>query len=386
MIHLMKDTIILFLERYLLGLARTILRRYKPIIIGVTGSAGKTTTKEGLHYALSQTGLTVGKTPGNLNADIGIALTVLGFDHSPAIWEWPAVFLAAHVTWLLMILGLKTLPPYMVVEMGIDRIGDMKRMLQTIRPTIGIVTWIGDGHHLEYFQTPEKIADEKGQILSTLPKNGLGIIAAKDSQAKRLEAMCSAPVAKIQKTGRESLPEIILVVADYLKLDQKKIAAVIADLPETKGRYIHLAGIKNTNLIDDTYNMSLPAARSSLASLANEPGKRHIAILADALEQGEHELRVHQTIAELARKHADLFIGVGKRMKPLKPDHWYASPDEAAAAVPDLVEEGDAILVKGSQGMRMEKVSYALAADKEEAKEKLPRQNARWLQIPFKNP
>lgn len=382
----MKDKIIIFLERYLLGLARIVLRRYKPTIIGVTGSAGKTTTKEAIHYTLAAAGLAVGKTPGNLNADIGIALTVLGFGHSPAIWEWPMVFVVAHVAWLLLLLGIIKLPPYMVVEMGIDRIGDMGRMLQTIKPTIGIVTWIGDGHHLEYFKTAKKIAEEKGQILTALPKNGLAIIAAQDSQAETLAAMSSAPVTMVRGTGRETLPEIIMAVTSYLKLDQKKIAQIIADLPEAKGRYIHLKGIKDTNLIDDSYNMSLPAARSSLASLANEPGKRRVAILADALEQGENEQIIHQAIAALARENADLFIGVGKRMKALNPDHWFASPDEAAQAIPALIRKGDTVLVKGSQGMRMEKVSYVLAADKTEAKEKLPRQNTRWQQIPFKNP
>lgn len=382
----MKDKIIVFLERYLLRLAGVLLRIYKPIAIGITGSAGKTTTKEGLVYTLQKYGLPIFYTKGNLNADLGIALSVLGFDHSPAIYEWPFVFIWVHVIWLLRVTRIIPLPKYAVLEMGIDRVGDMKRMLQHIPLTVGIVTWIGEGHHLEYFGTPEKIADEKGLILSHLPKNGLAIISATDSQASRLEKMASAPVVKINATGKDALPEIIVAVARFLKLDRKKIAEIIQTLPETKGRYIHLKGIKHTNLIDDTYNSSLPSVRSSLASLEKEPGKRKVAILADLLEQGDKEVENHQIAAELARKHADLFVAVGKRMKKVKPDYWYASPEEAAAAVPELIKEGDAILVKGSQGMRMEKVSYVLAADKAEAKQKLPRQNARWQQIPFSNP
>jgi UDP-N-acetylmuramoyl-tripeptide--D-alanyl-D-alanine ligase len=382
----MKDRLIIFLERYLLRLASTVLRRYRPLTIGITGSAGKTTTKEGLVYILRKMGLPLVSTKGNLNADLGIALSILGFDHSPSVYEWPFVFIGAHFAWLLRMIGIIRLPQYAVFEMGIDRIGDMARMLDSIELTVGIVTWIGDGHHLEYFKTPEKIADEKGLILSKLPMGGLAIISESDTQANRLELMASAPVVKIKATGKDALPEIILAVTDYLQLDRKRVEKLLQDIPETKGRYIHLQGIKQINLIDDTYNSSLPSIRTSLASLKKEPGKRKVAILADLLEQGEKEQENHEISADLARKNADLFISVGKRMKKVKSDYWYASPEEAAAAIPDLLKEGDAVLVKGSQGMRMEKVSYALAADKNEAKDKLPRQNVRWQQLPFRNP
>jgi UDP-N-acetylmuramoyl-tripeptide--D-alanyl-D-alanine ligase len=381
-----KDQIILHLERYLLALARVVLAIYKPVIIGITGSVGKTTTKEAIAHVLKENGLRLRKTEGNLNTDLGIALTVLGYDQSPAIWEWPFVFIWLHLNWLLLLLHIQTFPPYFIVEMGIDRLGDMTRMIKTIKPTIGIVTWIGEGHHLEALKDPATIAQEKGQMLTVLPKHGVAIIPGQDDQVEKLTELSSAPVIKITKTGADATPAIVQAVAEYLKLDTKKVEKALTSLPKSKGRLNELKGINGSMLIDDTYNSSLPAVRLALDVLKQHNGGRKIAILGDILEQGDQEAKVHEAIAKLANEKADLFVGVGKRLQSVKTDMWFASPDDAAASLPAEIKKGDVILVKGSQGLRMEKVSYALAADKEEAKKNLPRQNARWQQIEFKNP
>lgn len=382
----MKQAIFVFLERYFLALAKVVLRIYQPLIIGITGSVGKTTVKEAVAGTLKGLKQPVLKTEGNLNADLGIALTILGYDHSPAIWEWPLAFIWLHLSWLFLVLRLHRLPKYFVVEMGIDRLGDMARMIKTVRPTIGVVTWIGEGHHLEYLKDPKTIALEKGLINSVMPPDGLAIIPAHDPNVETLEKLATGKVYKVKETGLDAVPEIVQAIIGYLKLDKAKAKGILAELPQPKGRLTELAGINDTTLVDDSYNTSLPAVRLALKILQEHPGKRKIAVLGDVLEQGDYEVSVHQQIAELARKQADLFIGVGKRMKSTQPDQWFASPDEAAEVLPSLLQPGDVILVKGSQGMRMEKISAVLAEDKELARQRLPRQNKRWLQIPFQNP
>lgn len=381
-----KQYILIALERYVLPLAKTVLDKNKPVIIGITGSVGKTTTKEGLYHVLKEAGLSVQKTEANMNADLGVALSIFGYDHSPAIYEWPYALLVIHLRYLGFLLGFITLKPYFVMEIGIDRMGDMARMMKAVKPTIGILTWIGEGHHLEYFGDAKTVAEEKGLLLANVASDGLSIVPAKDPQLPILKGLAKGKVIEIQETGQAALPAIIRAVADYLKLDRKKIDQLIQDIPKPKGRLSQLAGINGSTIIDDTYNASLPSMKLALETLAQTPGKRKIAILADVLEQGDHEKAVHEEVARLAKKHADLFIGVGKRMKAVDPDQWYPGPDEAARILPELIEEGDVVLVKGSQGMRMEKVSFALAADKEEAKERLVRQGKRWQAIPFSNP
>lgn len=382
----MKQVVFLILERYLLRLAQAVLRRHRPTIIGITGSVGKTSTKDAIAYVLEKAGLQVKKTEGNLNADLGIALTVLGVDQSPAIWEWPAALIRTHLNWLLLVTGITRFSPYFVVEMGIDRLGDMKRMLRTVHPTIGIVTWIGEGHHLEFLRDPQTIAEEKGQLLAAVPKHGLSILPAHDPQKATLRRLAQGEVVEIAELGHDAVPAIIRSVGKYLKCSSTVIEAGITSLPHSKGRLNTLTAINGATLIDDTYNSSLPAAKLALEYLGKQQAKRKIAVIADILEQGDKETEIHQAVAALAKKQADIFIGVGKRMKEVGPDQWYASPDEAAHAVAELVAEGDLILVKGSQGMRMEKVSLALLADKNEAEKYLPRQAVRWQQIPFGNP
>lgn len=382
----MKSVLLSLLESYLLFLAKTILAIYRPVIIGITGSVGKTTTRQAIYHVMTSAGLPVRQTEGNLNAELGIALTVLDFDHAPAIWEWPLLLLLATLNWLLTLIYLKPFPRYLVVELGIDRLGDMERLLKLLKPTVGVVTWIGEGHHLEFLKDPETIASEKGKLLAALPTDGLAIIAAADPLAARLEKMARAPVRKVKTLGIDTALAMAEIVADYIGVDQQVVAKAWKTFKRPKGRLQQFAGINGSVVIDDSYNASLPSVKLALDMLNKTSGKRKIAVLGDILEQGEKEREFHQQVEQLAKAKADLFIAVGRRMKELNSDSWYASPDDAVAALPGQIQAGDVILVKGSQGMRMEKISLALAEDKKEAASHLPRQSLRWRQIPFTNP
>ncbi len=382
----MKVAVHRFLERYLLALARLVLARYRPVIIGITGSVGKTTTKDALYHVLHGLGLSISKTEGNLNADLGIALSILGYRESPAIWQWPIELIVVHLRFLALLIGWRRLTEYYIVEMGIDRLGDMARMLKTVKPTVGIITWIGEGHHLEYLKDSETVAKEKGLILSQLPKDGLAIIPATDPHVRLLEELATAPVVTIKPTGLDALPAIVEAIARFLKLDPDRARDRLTSFTNPKGRLTQLKGINRSVLIDDSYNASLPSAKLALSVLARTKGERKIAVFGDILEQGTYETAVHQEIAALAKEQVDQFWSVGNRFKKVVSDHWFATPEAAGQALRAVIQPGDVILVKGSQGMRMEKVSQLLAADPTEAKEKLPRQSKRWQQIEFQNP
>ena len=382
----MKSLIISILERYLVALAKVVLSLDKPLIIGITGSVGKTTVKEAIAHLLETAELPVRKTEGNLNFDIGIAMTVLGYDHAPAIWEWPWALLKVHAVWLLYILRVMRFPKYFVVEMGIDRLGDMTRLTRWVKPSVGIVTWIGEGHHLEFLKDAKTVAREKGQMLRVLPADGLAVLPEKDPNLPILKELSAAPVELFAQTGIESINDILQILAKRFSISEATVAKAQQSFVQPKGRLNILGGLNETQILDDSYNTSLPAIRVALDKLAQQKAKRRIAVLGDILEQGQFEESFHQQAAEYVRKKADLFIGVGKRMAKVNPDHWFASPDEAAEALIELLQPGDVVLVKGSQGMRMEKISLALSADKTAAKKVLPRQTKRWEQIPFANP
>lgn len=382
----MKATLLVILEKYLVFLAKILLVEYRPVIIGITGSVGKTTTKEAIYHILEKNDFSVVRTEANLNTPMGIALAILGYNHSPAIWEWPLAIIVATINWFLSYVSLRPLARYWVIEMGVDRLGDMRRLLEVVQPTIGILTWIGEGHHLETLVSPSNIAKEKGQLLVALPNDGLAVIPADDPEVKILEELANGKIIRFTGQGQETLSKIVEIVGRYLGLNEHQIVTALKSFQRPKGRLVKLAGLGGSVLIDDSYNSSLPAAKLALEVLKQSDGKRKIAIIGDILEQGQAEAQVHQTVADLARQCADLFIGVGSRMKAVEPDQWYASPDEAATAIPALIREGDVILVKGSQAMRLEKISRVLAADPAEAAGKLPRQSSRWQQIPFANP
>lgn len=382
----MKSSLLAILESYLVFLAKILLAEYRPVIIAITGSVGKTTTKEALYHVLKKNHLAVARTESNLNTPLGVSLAILGYNHSPAVWEWPMAFIVLHINWLFGLIGLRPLARYWIIELGVDRLGDMKRLLGVVKPTIGILTWIGAGHHLESLVDPATIAKEKGQLLAALPNDGLAIIPQEEPQIEGLASLAQGKIVRFTGQGPAGLANILSAVGQFLALPPEKVQRDLTSFAPPPGRLSQLAGINHTLLIDDSYNSSLPSVELALATLQSTEGQRKVAILGDILEQGQAETAVHTKTAELAKASADLFIGVGKRMKAVNPDHWFASPDEAANAIPELIRPGDVILVKGSQGMRLEKISQALAADPHEAAHKLARQSRRWRQIPFTNP
>ncbi len=437
-----KSFKIICLENFLRWLAIIILKKHKPQIVGITGSIGKSSTKEAVFTVLKDH-FKVRKNEKNYNNEIGLPLTIIGCKSGESsFWGWIKVVAGFLKTFF----DTKKYPEILVLEMGADRPGDIKYMTSFIQCQIAIITDIS-GSHLEYFKTLKKVAQEKWILVESLKKNGVAVVNVDNpkilklkNQNKKTETKFStfgfSDEADIQATEvfpaylqpekaknkikglsfklnyeGNSIPVRLdnilakhniyatlagVAVGIELGLNLVEIAESLKNFSLPKGRMNLLAGIKNTFIIDDTYNASPVSTEAALEVLGEIKAPRKIVVLGDMLELGTDMEKGHRKIAQkfLAVK-GDIFLAVGKRMKlavaELRKHNFteeyielFNNPQEASQRLKEIMREGDLILVKGSQGMRMEKVVEGIMANSQEAGNVLCRQNKRWKNIPWK--
>src|SRR3989344_1099705 len=161
------------LEKVLRFMARRVLRKYRPLVIGITGSVGKSLTKEAVALVVSRAYFTR-KAEGNYNNEIGIPLTIIGAKSGGgSFFCWAVIF----CKWLWMMFIPARYPEDLVLEMGIDRPGDMDYLLSFVPVNIGVATHIS-GSHMAYFGSIANIAREKGRLIAKLPEYGFAILHA----------------------------------------------------------------------------------------------------------------------------------------------------------------------------------------------------------------
>jgi len=317
----------------------------------------------------------------------------------------------------------------LVLEMGVDRPGDMDYLLSIARPDISVITTIGISHY-EFFQTPEAIEQEKGKIAEGLRAGGTLILNADDPAAFRqksktreqiisygLNAAANIKVSgltenfenfstslKIHTPSREFTATINAIsrthissvlaavsVAEVLEIETDLLQKGLKEYKPAPGRLNLIAGIKHSIIIDDTYNSAPASAEAALDILAKIPKSYKIAILGDMLELGEKSVEEHEKIGKLA---ADIgiqkLITIGPGGKTiaaaaiaggLDSDHVvsFESSTESLRAIQNMLVPDSAVLIKGSQGMRMEKITKEIMAEPMRAKELLCRQDESWL-------
>jgi len=427
----MKNFIKKFLQEILLRLSQAILKKYEPKVIGITGSIGKSSAKEAV-FAVLKNRFRVRENIKNYNNEIGLPLTIIG-ELSPgrSITGWLKVFYKAV---RMIIAEQKDYPEILILEMGVDRVGDMSYLVGLAPADIGIVTNVGPVH-LEYFKTIEKIAKETAILVSKLKPNGWGILnvdSEKVAEMKNIvkgrfltyginrEAMVSALEVNLSyqdddiigtsfKLGYNGkvvpvlLPGILAehlvyaalaaaAVGVILEMNLIEIAEALKDFTPPLGRMKLLDGIKNTKIIDDSYNASPESTLAAINVLGeiNISGRK-FATLGDMLELGDFEKKGHQLVGEaVVLAGIDYLVAVGDRAKimadaakrvGIKPENIIEFADSAQAGewLYGQVKPGDLILVKGSQGMRMERVSKMILAEPKRAKELLVRQDESWL-------
>lgn len=425
-----------FLETVLRIMAVRLLKRHKPKIVAITGSVGKTTTKD-MTWELLEKYFNVRRNIKNYNNEIGVPLTIIGAESGgKSISKWFLVFLK----WVLAMLSRKY-PEILILEMGADKPGDIKYLMSFVPIDVGVITNIGISH-LENFKTKKAVAVEKGHLLKSVPVNGLAVLNADDAECQKLAPQLKTNVLKcgfdekatmfgsdvvygyhsLETRGGKTIklvkgilfklsfqgkiipiklkhalgyPQVYaalnaFAVGEYFKINKFEAAEALQNFVPPAGRMVLMPGIKNTAIIDDTYNSAPESVTACITTLSKIEAERKIVVLGDMLELGDEEERAHREIGKkVAELQPNFFVAVGKRMKYAADEYrknvkdkdsigCFDSPTEAMIFIQHTIKEGDVILVKGSQGMRMEKIVEEIMRQPEKKKELLVRQDETW--------
>ncbi|MDO8560748.1 MAG: Mur ligase family protein [bacterium] len=429
------------LQKILAILASATIRKYKPIVIGITGSVGKTSTKEAI-FTVLKTKYRVRQSEKNYNNEIGVPLTILGMpNYGKNIfgWKW-----GIFVSCLRLIVPNRSYPEVLVLEMGTDRPGDIKYLASIAPPSVAVITAIGEiPAHVEFFAGPLEVAQEKSELFKALPSDGYALYNADDesllevkdvTRARKLSfgfdehadiRISNYELRIIEKSG-EDYPDGIsfkisndgnvvpmrihgafgtpnayaasaaTAVGKLLNMNLVEISQALESYKSPPGRTRLLHGIKGSLIIDDTYNASPESMNSALDLLEKMPAMRRIAVLGDMLEIGKYTEEAHRSVGDRVAQLANILFTVGARAKYIADEantrgvegkarrletediFVFDVPMEAGQALDPMLKHGDVVLVKGSEGMRMEKVVEEIMAEPEKAQELLVRQNEEW--------
>jgi UDP-N-acetylmuramoyl-tripeptide--D-alanyl-D-alanine ligase len=350
-------------------------------VVAITGSAGKTTTKD-MAAALLATRGPVLKTEGNLNNQYGLPLSLLRLapEHTAA-----------------------------VLELGMSAPGELRHLSRVAEPDLAVITNVGSAH-LEFFASPDEIAKAKAEVLEGLRPHGRAVLNAEDPRLRRMGEEWGGSVIWFGRDRRyevsaENWRGTVFGMRFDLLVGGRKVDVALP-LPGTHFMMDFLAAAASAQalgvaadsiaeaasrlrpgrhrgevcqleqdvvLYDDCYNSSPEALDAALSALALARGRRRVAVLGDMLELGEGGKAMHRrrgaglagrvellaTVGPLARELAEGARGAGLAADAL---FSYDDAGQAAKAVPLLLEPGDAVLVKGSRGVHLEEVVEAIAA------------------------
>jgi alanine racemase len=402
----------------LLDWARFILRKYAPRVVGITGSSGKTTTKELVAAVLARRH-PVFRNFGNYNDRYGlpIALGQLRPEHEIA-----------------------------VLEMACDGVDEIRDLAALARPQIGIVTAVNETH-LAYLGSLAAIATEKGRLIEALPPAADGGVALLNYDDPRVRSMANRTLARVITYGldpdadlvagaveadrsglsftvfvrdffpgrssrrrrkmRARLPLLgqhqlyaaLAAVAAGLVLNvplDEALAALAAARP-LRGRLNPLPGINGSLILDDTFNASPAstlAALDVLQAFGNRPsgGSRRFAVLGDLLELGSFEAEAYAQVGRQVAQAADFLVTRGDGARRIAEGAQAAglpagqvlvtyTNSDAVRGLKSRLQPGDTVLVKGAMELRMEQVVAGLLAEPEEAPNQLVRQTAGWHKV-----
>jgi UDP-N-acetylmuramoyl-tripeptide--D-alanyl-D-alanine ligase len=357
--------------RALYDLARHVLDRVAPLVVGITGSNGKTSTKE-LAAAVLGARHRVLKTEGNLNSETGLPLTLLRLD-------------PAHTA--------------AVLEMGMQGPGEIARLAALARPRVGVVTMIGTVH-LEFFPDEEALARAKAELVEALPADGLAVLNAEDARFGFLRGFSRAPVigfgleaGDLRGEGYRSLPAggatfTVEGAAVRIRLAgrhqaRNAVAALaagrFAGVPVVEGAAA-LAGVEvdqrlqelpapaGYTVIDDAYNASPESMVAAFESLAERPRSgRLLALLGEMRELGPVAVAAHEDIGRRAREVFDQVAVVdagahGKLLARAAGAELVADREAGEKWVRAKAGPGDVVLVKASHGIGLHEVVRRLVA------------------------
>ena len=377
----MKKQLLNILQKILAGLARMSLKKSDVDIIGITGSYGKSSTREAVFQVLKlKYKNQVKESSGNLNNEIGLPLVVLGYNKNIRWWYWPWVILMSliKVSFSHPLKNTKVL----VLEYAADKPGDIKYLTSIAKPKIAVITKIGFAH-TQNFGSLDNVAKEKTKLVEVLMENNYAILNQDDPFSEKIKNSTKAKVISFNDKGLDTSKEIAKLIGRLYGVDVKKSEEVLNTIKPLKGRLNIISGEKESRVIDDTYNSNPSSCILALDFLSRQSGRK-IAVLGDMLELGLVEIEGHKKISNKAKEVSDLFIAVGQRFKDTGSDYWFSDPVKAGNFILSKIKKGDIILVKGSQAMRLEKVVEIIMREKSIMSELLVRQEPAWKKKQFK--
>lgn len=348
----------------LYSVASYVRERVNPLVVGVTGSNGKTSTKE-MVAAILERKFTVLWTTGNLNTETGVPMTMLRLEPE-------------HTA--------------LVVEMGMQRAGDIRRLAALARPSIGIITNIGSVH-MEFFASQEELARGKAELVEALPSTGLAVLNADDPFLPLLSSMSGAPVTTFGLAGGDFRGEdyhasgaggcefTVRDVAVHLALEgrhqaRNALAALAAGDFAGVGLSEAARALENVSvahrlqehqtskgvvIVDDAYNASPESMLAAFETLAERPRQgRLLAVLGAMGELGaladESHRRVGQRAAEVFDAVAVLDSELGRVLADTSGAHLVPDRDAAVTWIKNNARRGDRVLIKGSHSAGLEEV------------------------------
>lgn len=430
----MKKTFKKIITSIIIWQAKMVIRKYHPKVIAITGSVGKTSTKDAIFTVLSKT-KKVRKSEKSFNSQIGLPLTVLGL---PNAWNDPFMWLENVLRGFSLVFRKQIYPDILILEIGVSKPGDIRKyVLPWLKVDVLVVTRFPEKPaHVEFFGSADGLIEEKSALVGTLKKDGLLILNQDDEKVYALHQKSKARAVsfgedenstykilypdyiykkhgsvevpegvtfKIEYKGNVypvSMPHVLglhntmqasatLACAEELGCDFLESIKALAEYQTPPGRLSLIEGINNSVIIDDSYNSSPVAVVSAIEVLKEIKGKRKIAVLGDMLELGRFTEEEHRAVGDSIAKVADVLVTVGPRSLFIKEGaiqagfsakkiHSFDSSKMAGEFMTGLVEEGDVILVKGSQGMRLERLVEAIMKDKGDKGHLLCRQDKEW--------
>lgn len=413
--------------------AKVLLKRTRPCIIAVTGSVGKTSIKD-VVYEVLKGNLHVRKSEKSFNSEIGVPLSVLGL---PNAWSSPILWLKNIIDGAIIMMHPGEYPKILVLEMGVDRPGDMDKLTSWIHPDVVVLTRLPDVPvHVEYFDSPEAVSLEKRKLVQALKSDGVFVYNHDDEKIVKiaeetlqqsigysrysLSPFTASADKIVYENGKAIGFEFLLThldravimrvngslgvqhaynyaagaaVASIFSIELDSVVESLSAYVPPPGRMRIISGIKDTVLIDDTYNSSPTASEQALKTLGSLRGvKRRIAVLGDMMELGQFSTREHERIGRLVPQSADILVTIGVRARgfskgaleqgmPEKNIFEFDSAEQAGKELQQFIKAGDVLLVKGSQSIRAERFVEELMSEPERAEELLVRQGDIWKSI-----
>ncbi len=429
-IKIMKNTLKKIIITILTIEAKLVIKKYKPKIVAVTGSVGKTSTKDTIYTALLPF-FHVRKSAKSFNSDIGIPLTILGL---PNAWNDIRGWMDNIVKGFLLVATKKPYPEWLVLEIGADHPGEIEEVMSWIHPDISVITRIGDVPvHVEHYGSVREVIREKSFLARGLKLDGTLIVNADDKDVLGFKEYTTAKAStfgikeksdvhasfvqplytddklngvsfKIDLNG-SSIPVTLngvvgnqyvypvlaaFAVINSLNLSPIKALEGFAKYEYPKGRMNIIDGINHSIIIDDTYNAS-PVAMEEGFNTTKEidcKGKK-IGLIGDMLELGRYSIEEHKRLGKIAGGVFDTVALVGIRARDMKESlmengvkeeniFMFDSSIEAGEIMKEKVSEGDLVYIKGSQGIRMEKTVERLMAQPSKRERLLVRQEKEW--------